>query len=49
METADAQTHRPVTHILHDLEQAEKEAARVDRELKGILAKLGLKAEAYNA
>lgn len=49
VETAEADTHRPIGHILYDLEQAEKDAARIDGELSVILAKLGLKAEAYDA
>lgn len=49
VETADAEAHRSIGHILYDLEQAEKNAKRVDGELTSIFAKLGLKAEAYDA
>lgn len=41
-------THRPITHILYDLEGMEREAERVDKELKSILNELGLNSEAYD-
>ena len=47
VETTEPETHRPIGHILYDLEQAEKEAAEVDRELKVIFKMLGLKAEVH--
>ncbi len=49
IEVVEAETHRPNEHILYDLEQAEKEAKSVDKELTNILKKMGLKAEAYDA
>jgi type I restriction enzyme M protein len=49
IETAETVIHRSVGHILYDLEQAEKDAVRVDKELVAIFSKLGLKAEAYDA
>ena len=48
VETAEAETHRSIGHILYDLEQAEQDAKRVDKELAAIFAKLELKAEAYD-
>ncbi len=49
VETAEAEIHRSIGHILYDLQQAEKDAKRVDAELAVIFVKLGLKAEAYDA
>ncbi|MEI6208608.1 MAG: N-6 DNA methylase [Desulfuromonadales bacterium] len=49
VETAEAEIHRSIGHILYDLQQAEKDAKRVDEELAMIFEKLGLKAEAYDA
>lgn len=49
VETAEAETHRPIGHILYDLELAERDATRVDGELRAIFANLGLRAEAYDA
>jgi hypothetical protein len=44
-----AEIHRSIGHILYDLEQAEKDAKRVDEELAVLFERLGLKAEAYDA
>ena len=48
VETAEAEIHRSIGHILYDLEQVELDAKRVDGELAAIFAKLELRAETYD-
>ena len=45
IETADADTYRDIPEILGELEELEADAKAVDKELKGIFTKLGIKAE----
>lgn len=45
IETSDADTYRDIPEILGELEELEADAKAVDKELKGIYAKLGIKAE----